>query len=73
VLSDTKVQEVRIGYNHFDWTRTPVPGQTGVEYNFVGLIVGKAYNYPQLFDQNNFESRYDLSIHKNAHDLKIGG
>jgi len=73
VLSDTKVQEVRFGYNHFDWTRTPVEGQTGVEYNFVGLIVGKAYNYPQLFDQNNFESRYDLSIHKNAHDMKIGG
>src|SRR6185436_10742282 len=23
VLSDTKVQEVRVGYNHFDWTRTP--------------------------------------------------
>ena len=37
------------------------PAETGVEYNFVGLIVGKAYNYPQLFDQNNFESRYDLS------------
>jgi len=73
VLSDTKVQEVRVGYNHFDWTRTPVEGQTGVEYNFVGLIVGKAYNYPQLFDQNNFESRYDLNIHKNAHDLKVGG
>ena len=73
VLSDTRVQEVRIGYNHFDWTRTPVEGQTGVEYNFVGLIVGKAYNYPQLFDQNNFESRYDLSIHKSAHDLKVGG
>jgi hypothetical protein len=73
VLSDTKVQEIRVGYNHFDWTRTPVPGQTGVEYNFVGLIVGKAYNYPQVFDQNNFESRYDLSLHKNAHDLKIGG
>ena len=30
VLSDTKVQEVHIGYNHFDWTRTPVAGQTGI-------------------------------------------
>ena len=73
VLSDTKVQEVHIGYNAFDWTRTPVAGQTGIEYNFVGLTVGKAYNYPQLFYQNNFESRYDLNIHKNSHDLKVGG
>src|SRR6185503_6536587 len=74
VLSNIRVQEVRIGYNHFDWTRTPVPGQEGVEYNFAGgLIVGKAYNYPQLFYQNNFESRYDLSLHHNAHDLKVGG
>ena len=73
VISDTKVQEVHIGYNHFDWTRNPIPGQSGIEYNFVGLTVGKAYNYPQLFYQNNFESRYDLSIHKSTHDLKVGG
>jgi hypothetical protein len=74
VLSNTRVQELRVGYNHFDWSRTPVPGQTGVEYNFAGgLIVGKAYNYPQIFNQDNFESRYDLSLHRNAHDLKIGG
>ena len=73
VLSDTKVQEVHIGYNHFGWTRIPVEGQSGIEYNFVGLTVGKAYNYPQLFNQNNFESRYDLNIHKNSHDLKVGG
>ena len=73
VLSDTKVLEVHIGYNHFDWNRTPQPGQTGIEYNFVGLTVGKTYNYPQIFYQNNFESRVDLSIHKNKHDLKVGG
>jgi hypothetical protein len=73
VVSDTKVQEVRIGYNHFDWTRTPEPGQNTVEYDFVGLTIGKPYNYPQLFYQNNFESRYDLNIHKDAHDLKLGG
>jgi hypothetical protein len=73
VISDTKVQEIHIGYNHFDWTRNPVAGQTGIEYNFVGLLVGKTYNYPQLFYQNNFESRYDLNIHKSTHDLKVGG
>ena len=40
---------------------------------FRGLTIGKPYNYPQLFHQNNFESRYDLSWHKNTHDIKIGG
>src|SRR5262249_5993789 len=69
VVSDTKVQEVRIGYNHFDWARTPEPGQNTIEYDFVGLTIGKPYNYPQLFNQNNFESRYDLNVHKNSHDL----
>src|SRR4249920_124374 len=74
VLSDTKVQEVRFGFNNFDWTRTPEAGQNTIEYDFAGgLIVGKPYNYPQLFHQNNFESRYDLSVHKNTHDLKFGG
>ena len=74
VLSDTKVQEVRLGFNNFDWSRTPEPGQNTIEYDFTGgLTVGKPYNYPQLFHQNNFESRYDLSVHKNSHDLKFGG
>jgi hypothetical protein len=73
VLSDARVQEVRFGYNNFDWTRTPQEGQNTIEYDFSGLIVGKPYNYPQLFHQNNFESRYDLTLHKNSHDIKFGG
>jgi hypothetical protein len=73
VVSDTKVQEIRVGYNNFAWTNNPQPGQGTVEYDFVGLTIGKPYNFPQLFYQNNFESRYDLSWHKTAHDVKIGG
>jgi hypothetical protein len=73
VISDTKVQEVRLGYNNFAWTNNPQPGQNTVEYDFVGLTIGKPYNFPQLFYQNNFESRYDLSWHMNKHDLKMGG
>jgi Carboxypeptidase regulatory-like domain len=73
VLSDTKVQELRIGYNNFAWTNNPLPNQNTVEYDFVGLTIGKPYNYPQLFYQDNFESRYDLNWHKDTHDLKIGG
>jgi len=73
VLSDSKVQEIRAGYNNFAWTNNPEPGQNTVEYDFVGLTLGKPYNYPQLFYQDNFESRYDLSWHTNKHDLKFGG
>jgi hypothetical protein len=73
VLSDSKVQEVRVGYNNFAWTNNPQPGQNTIEYDFVGLTIGKPYNFPQLFYQDNIESRYDLSWHTNKHDLKFGG
>ena len=73
VMSDSRVQEVRVGYNNFAWTNNPQPGQDTIEYNFQGLIIGKPYNFPQLFYQNNFESRADLSWHKNKHDIKMGG
>jgi Carboxypeptidase regulatory-like domain/TonB dependent receptor len=75
VVSDNKVQEVRLGYNNFDWTNNPQPGlENTIQYDFSGGIsVGKPYNYPQLFHQNNFESRYDLNWHHNTHDVKIGG
>src|SRR3954452_958366 len=73
VLSSTKVQEVRVGYNNFQWANQGLPqvGDT-IQYSFPGLTLGKPYNYPQWLYQNNFESRYDLSWHRNTHDLKIG-
>ncbi len=73
VLSDTKVQEVHVGYNNFAWTNEPQPGQNTPEYDFVGLTIGAPYNYPQLFYQDNIEGRYDLTWHKSSHDLKMGG
>lgn len=73
VLSDSKVQEVRVGYNNFAWTNNPQPGQNTIEYDFVGLTIGKPYNYPQLFYQDNIETRYDLSWHTDKHDMKFGG
>ena len=74
VMSGNKIQELRVGYNNFSWTRNPLPGLgSGIEYNFVNLIIGGPYNYPQLFDQNNIEARYDLNWHRGSHDLKIGG
>ena len=74
VMSGNKVQELRIGYNGFNWTRNPLAGlENGIEYNFVNLIIGGPYNYPQLFHQNNLEARYDMNWHRGAHDLKLGG
>jgi hypothetical protein len=74
VLSDTKVQEIRVGHNNFQWGTQQQP-EVGYsfEYRFPGLTVGKPYNLPQWLYQNNFESRYDLSWHRGKHDFKIGG
>jgi hypothetical protein len=73
VLSDSKIQEIKIGYNNFDWSNLPQPSLANtIEYDFPGLIIGKPYNYPQLFHQNNIDARYDLTWHKGSHDLKIG-
>jgi len=75
VINENKVQEIRLGYNTFDWTNSPLQGlENTIQYDFPGgLNLGKPYNYPQLFHQNNFESRYDLHWHRGAHDLRIGG
>ena len=74
VLGTTKTQEVKIGYNNFQWANQGLPqvGDT-FQYSFPGLTLGKPYNYPQWLYQNNFESRYDLNWHKTGHDIKIGG
>ena len=73
VGASNKVHEFRVGYNNFDWTNAPQPSMAGSpEYDFPGLTVGAPYNFPQHPRQNNFESRYDLNWHRNAHDLKIG-
>ncbi len=68
-----KVQEVRVGYNNFDWTNAPQPSMVGTpQYDFPGLTLGAPYNFPQHPKQNNIESRYDLNWHKDKHDVKIG-
>jgi hypothetical protein len=74
VLSDTKVQQVHVGYNNFQWANQGLAsvGDT-LEYDFPGLTLGKPYNFPQWLYQNYTESRYDLSWHHGAHDVKIGG
>ena len=43
------------------------------EYRVPGLTFGAPYNYPQTLNQNNWTGRADLSLHKDKHDIKIGG
>ena len=68
-----KVQEIKLGYNNFDWTNAPQDSMLGTpQYDFPGLTIGAPYNFPQHPRQNNFESRWDLNWHKTSHDIKMG-
>jgi hypothetical protein len=75
VLSPTKLQEVKIGYTHFDWQNllaVPALAKTP-NYVFPGVIFGQRRNYPQEFFQNTISARYDLTMTANRHDMKFGG
>src|SRR5262249_14585990 len=68
-----RVQEIKVGYNNFDWTNAPQPSMVGSpQFDFPGLTIGAPYNFPQHPRQNNFETRYDLNWHRSTHDVKIG-
>jgi hypothetical protein len=75
VLGANKVLEIKGGYNNFAWSNLPQPSLANtIEYDFTSALpIGKPYNYPQLFYQDNIESRADLTWHTGSHDLKIGG
>ena len=74
VLTSTKLQEVRIGYTHFDWKNLlAIPELAGTpNYVFPSLTVGQRRNYPQEFYQNTWSARYDLNWTVNSHDMKFG-
>jgi hypothetical protein len=74
VISDNKVQQVRIGYDNFFFSQTPLAAVVGTpQYDFPGLTIGAPYNLPSVEKQTILEGRYDLNWHKDKHDLKIGG
>ena len=74
VLGDRTLQEVRVGYNKFDWTiDLAFPGMsTTPQYVFPGLTVGGSRNHPQAFHERQFSVRYDLTLNRGPHDLKVG-
>ncbi|MGE0814434.1 MAG: carboxypeptidase regulatory-like domain-containing protein [Vicinamibacterales bacterium] len=74
VLSNSTVQEVRLGYSHFDWKNLLAVKalENTANYVFPGLTIGQRRNYPQEFYQNTFSARYDITSTRGAHDLKAG-
>jgi hypothetical protein len=76
VLSPTKLQEVKLGYTHFDWQNLLAVPSLLQTPNYVfpnGMIFGQRRNYPQEFFQNTFSARYDLMMTAGRHDMKFGG
>jgi hypothetical protein len=74
VLSSTMLQEVRVGYTHFDWqNQLAIPELANTpNYVFPSLTVGQRRNYPQEFFQNTVSARYDLNWTAGTHDFKVG-
>ncbi|OFW39048.1 MAG: hypothetical protein A3J29_16140 [Acidobacteria bacterium RIFCSPLOWO2_12_FULL_67_14b] len=76
VLSNTTLQEVKVGYTHFDWQNLLAIPALANSPNYVfpgGLNIGQRRNYPQEFFQNTISARYDLMKTWGRHDTKIGG
>ena len=74
VLSSTMLQEVRVGYTHFDWqNQLAIPALANTpNYVFPSLTVGQRRNYPQEFFQDTVSARYDLNWTVGSHDMKVG-
>jgi hypothetical protein len=74
VLSNTRLQEVKIGYTHFDWQNLLASDKlkNTPNYVFPGLTIGQRRNYPQEFFQNTFSARYDLTMTWGRHDSRFG-
>jgi carboxypeptidase family protein len=74
MAAGNRILEIKGGYNGFHWTNAPQESMLGTrEYRVTGLTIGAPYNYPQTLNQNNWTGRADFSVHKEKHDLKMGG
>jgi hypothetical protein len=76
VINQNLLQEVKVGYSHFDWKNLLAVPALADTPNLVfpgGVNIGQRRNYPQEFYQNTYSFRYDLSWHQGSHDFKIGG
>src|SRR5580658_2456162 len=65
------VNEVKIGFNHYNWANTPLLQTMGFQ-SLDGNSWGAPYNYPQVLGQNNTQFRDDLYWLKGSHSFKFG-
>jgi hypothetical protein len=70
-LKPTVVNELKIGFNHYNWANTPLLQTMGFQ-GLDGNSWGAPYNYPQLLAQNNTQFRDDLFWLKGNHSFKFG-
>ncbi len=64
------VNEAMIGFNHFDWSNTPLIQSQ--EYRLPTITVGAPYNYPQQLGQDVYQFRDDAFWLKGTHSFKFG-
>jgi Carboxypeptidase regulatory-like domain len=73
VLSSSAVQEFKAGWNQYTFSYVPPIAGLLPEYDFPGLTLGDVNWQPQWHSQNYVSARYNLTVHRGAHDLKVGG
>jgi hypothetical protein len=69
-ISPALVNEMKLGYDHFDYANTPVI--LTPEFRLPTITVGSPYNYPQHIGQDLEQFRDDFFWLKNSHSIKVG-
>jgi hypothetical protein len=73
-LGQTAAMEIRAGYNGFSFGNLNIPTIDGTpNYGFPGLSIGAPTNQPNIFYQDTYQARADLTWVAGAHTFKIGG
>jgi len=76
IMTSNLLQEVKLGYRHFQWRFDPLAGTASTPtYQFPGLTLGPAWNYQEgeLLGEDRLTFRYDLNWTRGRHDIKVGG
>ena len=67
-LGASAASEIRVGYNAFSFGNLNIPEVDGtINYGFPGLSIGPATNQPNIFFQNTYQARGDLTWLAGAH------
>jgi hypothetical protein len=69
-ITPSLVNEMKMGYNHFDYANTPLI--LSPEFRLPTITVGSPYNYPQHIGEDVEQFRDDLFWLKGGHSIKSG-